>query len=513
MKPGALAAALTALLGSALLLNPLREIALDDDWVFYLGVRRLLEDGVWEIPANATPSLAAHTLWGWLFSSGFGLSHGVLRVSTLVLAAVALAALSSLSGEGKSRRPAPLGPSFLLLANPIFFLLSFTFMTDVPFLAWSLLALALYRKGLNPSRDGFLLLGALAAGAAVWTRQIGIFSALAAAWCVRSGGRLSPRRAALILGIPGVCLGLACASRWSAWAATAFLQEALWTQWSRPAWLLAELYYRWSSALLYLALFTLPLALLQVRGLGVSIPRPVTAVTGLGVFLPALLRRPSFPFFTGIIHDRGLGTLTLSEAPMKAAGPLGTPVWGALLTAAAFISIFLWLGRLRELGAAFKRAEVRLLAFAALPQFALLSLGPRLYDRYLLPLIPFALLWASRAAPENSPAPAGRGTGWGPALALLFFSWSVLGTWDYLNWNSAKWEAGRRAPEFGIPRNELKNGWDWEGLFRSAPEGREELFSGKVSFSPFGAEGGAVLLAVPYWTPLSLSPGNVYLVR
>ena len=401
MKPGALAAALTALLGSALLLNPLREIALDDDWVFYLGVRRLLEDGVWEIPANATPSLAAHTLWGWLFSSGFGLSHGVLRVSTLVLAAVALAALSSLSGEGKSRRPAPLGPSFLLLANPIFFLLSFTFMTDVPFLAWSLLALALYRKGLNPSRDGFLLLGARPqappfgpgrSGFSARWRPLGAF-----------GGRLS-RRAALILGIPGVCLGLACASRWSAWAATAFLQEALWTQWSRPAWLLAELYYRWSSALLYLALFTLPLALLQVRGLGVSIPRPVTAVTGLGVFLPALLRRPSFPFFTGIIHDRGLGTLTLSEAPMKAAGPLGTPVWGALLTAAAFISIFLWLGRLRELGAAFKRAEVRLLAFAALPQFALLSLGPRLYDRYLLPLIPFALLWASRAAPENSPA-------------------------------------------------------------------------------------------------------------
>ncbi len=317
--------AVTALVCSAVLLDPLRDFALDDDWVFFMSVRRLLEDGVLEIPANASPSLAAHTLWGGLFSAAFGPSHSAARVSTLVLAAVALAGFSNLAGERRDRGGALLQPSFLLLANPIFYLLSFTFMTDVPFLAWSLLALALYRQGATPSREGWLWAGSLAAGAAVWTRQIGIFTALAAAGCAFSRAKPSWRSAAAMLAIPALCLGSAAASRWSAWAGTSFLQEALWTQWRQPAPLLAEVHYRWAAALLYLALFTLPSALRMVGARGMSIPGPVTTVAGLGIFLPVLLRRACFPFFTGIIHDRGLGTLTLDEGGGCARlAPLGT---------------------------------------------------------------------------------------------------------------------------------------------------------------------------------------------
>ena len=75
---------------------------------------------------------------GW--SLVFGFSFGTLRLSTLVLAAVGGGALyyparaRGVAAGGAARRAD-------VAANPAFLLLSSSFMTDVPFVAFTLLAL------------------------------------------------------------------------------------------------------------------------------------------------------------------------------------------------------------------------------------------------------------------------------------------------------------------------------------------------------------------------------------
>jgi hypothetical protein len=64
--------------------------------------------------------------------------------------------------------------SSTLLASPLVLYLSFTFMTDVQFLSWILIALLFYSRGIEEDRVAFMALGSGAAAAAIGTRQFGI---------------------------------------------------------------------------------------------------------------------------------------------------------------------------------------------------------------------------------------------------------------------------------------------------------------------------------------------------
>jgi hypothetical protein len=74
----------------------------------------------------------AQILWGALFSRLLGFSFAVLRLSTLVLAWAGLLALyGTLRELGVRPLLAGLG-TLMLWCNPVFFVLSHSFMTDVP---------------------------------------------------------------------------------------------------------------------------------------------------------------------------------------------------------------------------------------------------------------------------------------------------------------------------------------------------------------------------------------------
>ncbi len=97
-RPGLVLAA-AVLFISVLVLNPLREFPLDDDWAYSLAAQHLVEDGRLIIPDFATPNLVAHALWGGLFAKIFSLNYASLRVSTLALAFLCLAGLELRPGR------------------------------------------------------------------------------------------------------------------------------------------------------------------------------------------------------------------------------------------------------------------------------------------------------------------------------------------------------------------------------------------------------------------------------
>ncbi|HET9013347.1 MAG TPA: glycosyltransferase family 39 protein, partial [Gemmatimonadaceae bacterium] len=125
------------------LLRPLQDVPFGDDWTYAWSVQRLLAGhGLqwldWSIHYNAV-----HVLWGALFCLPGGFSFTALRASTWTLAASGLVALYLLLRQLQVERRDALVGTATLGVNPIFFGLSFTFMTDVPFVAlstWAYLA-------------------------------------------------------------------------------------------------------------------------------------------------------------------------------------------------------------------------------------------------------------------------------------------------------------------------------------------------------------------------------------
>jgi Dolichyl-phosphate-mannose-protein mannosyltransferase len=120
----------------------------------------------------------AQILWGALFSRLLGFSFTALRLSTLVLAwAGLLAFYGTLREVGVRPRLAGLG-TLMLWGNPVVFVLSHSFMTDVPFVSLMNAALFGYGRWAKRGRTGDLSLGSVAALLACLIRQPGAALAL-----------------------------------------------------------------------------------------------------------------------------------------------------------------------------------------------------------------------------------------------------------------------------------------------------------------------------------------------
>lgn len=176
---------LLAIAASILLVNPLYDYPVGDEWTYALSVQHLLATGRLRVPDESAASLVAQTLWGALFCWPSGFSFSALHLSTLALSLAGLWAFHRLCLLRLADEPAgTVSPSFPLLAGlalwftPIGFTLSFTFFTDVPFLALFLLALYFFAKSgaalRERERARALVLGSLFSSAAVLVRQYAI---------------------------------------------------------------------------------------------------------------------------------------------------------------------------------------------------------------------------------------------------------------------------------------------------------------------------------------------------
>src|SRR2546428_12307485 len=129
----------------AMALRPFQNTPFIDDWLYAWSVAELLDHGRLRVLDWSSHVNVAQILWGAAFSLPLGFSFTALRVSTWVLGLLCLCGLYLLLRElGIPRRDALIGTGTLGV-NPIFAILSYSFMTDIPFLAalvWSLFAAA-----------------------------------------------------------------------------------------------------------------------------------------------------------------------------------------------------------------------------------------------------------------------------------------------------------------------------------------------------------------------------------
>lgn len=180
-----------------LLIWPVGEYGINDEWVYVKSLEHLHFEGRLLIPDCVTASFVGQLFWGLLFTKLFGFSFTSAGLSAVVLQAVECVFLyRTLALCGVDRLPA-FGGVLALVFNPLHAANAFSFMTDVPAVAFEFVGLFCYLTAISHIRNqqalkearglplpayqgasfrelGWLVAGSFGAGEAFLIRQHGL---------------------------------------------------------------------------------------------------------------------------------------------------------------------------------------------------------------------------------------------------------------------------------------------------------------------------------------------------
>ncbi|MGH7847596.1 MAG: ArnT family glycosyltransferase [Candidatus Binatia bacterium] len=158
----------------ALALRPFENLPFIDDWTYAWSVEQWLRTGELRFSDWSIHYPIVQVLWGALFCLPFGFSFSALRVSTVVLAWLGALAFYAMMRELGRSGAHSLIATFLLLVNPVFFILTFSYMTDVPFVSLANISLLFFVRSITRKRKIDSWLGSFFALCAFLTRQLAV---------------------------------------------------------------------------------------------------------------------------------------------------------------------------------------------------------------------------------------------------------------------------------------------------------------------------------------------------
>jgi 4-amino-4-deoxy-L-arabinose transferase-like glycosyltransferase len=491
----------------ALLIIPvMTPVAIGDDWVYARSVEILINEGRVRILDLSVVTLVWQVLWGGLFAAILGPTFGAMRLSTVVLTGIAgLACYGCCRQVGASRGRAALGAA-LYLFNPLLFSISYSFMSDAHFVGLLTISAYCYLRGLRPDRPSiaFTLLGAFAAGLAFLERQQGALIPLAAVTYLLLGGRLRPNRAGVVLFTQVVAVPAAMTILYFLWfrfihgipkAQGDFLQKVIDTGVGGALLLIGRLAVIEAA---YVGLFLLPLGIAAL----LALPRLLRAMRPVGwaafagwaafivgsgiVFWQSGRRMPYIPHY---LAPYGLGSYDLRGGRPWLIGQRGMDIATIVtMLGALLLGLLLCVGlsgsraqgaRPRGSGPSTTIVDEKTAARAgagltlALAFWQLVGVLPQSFtfqnwsfrgynapslDRYLLPLLPLAVILALWAIREVRVVMAAAWT-----LALVMAVFSIVGTRDFLVFHTAVWDVARQLNREGVPDTRIDAGAGWDG--------------------------------------------------
>jgi dolichyl-phosphate-mannose-protein mannosyltransferase len=447
-------------------------IPLIDDWTYAWSVGNFLQTGALRMLEWSAHYPLAQILWGALYSQLFGFSFAVLRLSTLILAWAGLLAFYLTLRELEIRPlPATLGTG-MLLCNPVLFMLSHSFMTDVPFVSIMNGALLCYVRWTKRGHTHDLALGSALAVVAFLIRQLGAALALAPigyVLLIRLVG--GPRRILtwpqrLCLLMPFVGFGLTLGWIRGIHGETRVYQERvedLSFIWSTSGWIYLR---EFLHVILHLGLVLWPLTWGTVRGLSL---RALTWATGIMAILCGLylwhqseLPQPLGPILTW--NELGMGRRLIAgsifDRPWLVWGPglvLAISLSGAVVLVAALVEGLsrwtLWL-----------RGPATVLLLNGLGQLLFIEALWLFYDRYYLPLLP-----GSTALLASYLRLTTRATALILAGGLLWGAIAITGTIDMFRFGVAVAEARTWLLRQGVAAEHIDAGYVLNGWWLYAP--------------------------------------------
>ena len=470
-----IAVAAAATIAVAVLVGVGGDFPLSDDWSYAYSVRALCTDGVLRFSPWTGASLVLQSAYGAALCAVFGFSFTTLRLSTIVLAGSGVVAffllLRRCGVDGRLRTLAVV----LLVASPLYVNLAFTFMTDVPFTVAVVWAACAYAQGLRTRRAGPLLVGSLAAAAALLIRQHGLLVALAAAYTAwrepEREVRARVRDVVAAVAVPAIAFAafhLWLARRGVPGGYTHKLVEA----WATTARAAVNCTFR---GLVTVGFLLSPLAVALAGRVVQRAPRAFAGIAiALGGAALALYARTGavMPYLTNVLYDLGLGALSLRDTlfldlpPPVSLGPAFRVALTivSILSAGVLLTASLAGGRLDDEPIADDEERVtRFVTVTALLLFAGTLLHSRYYfDRYLLPVLPFAIAAVSARTRRRSVPVASA------AAAALLASYAIAGTHDYLAWNRARYAGLDALRAAGVPPTAIDGGVEFNAWHLAA---------------------------------------------
>jgi len=309
---------------AVIFINPTGNFPLNDDWSYGLAVKRILQEGHFRPIGWTSMTLISHTIWGAFSSLIFGFSFTTLRLSTLFLGLVVGIATYILLINFNVRRWIAVATSLAILFNPVFFPLSYTFMTDVPFAAWMILSYLCFISYLKEEKVIDYIGGILFSLLAIFCRQVGLFIPLAFFVTVFFYRRYTFRRLfmamlPLILGIALFFVFQLMLKKSGNMPALHDYQQKELVNLFHSQGLMLTIAKNVFVALLYLGLFLFPLFIIQWRTL---LPKSFKQNIGYkiifilfligGIFL-VYTKREFMPIRGNILARQGVGPITLYD--------------------------------------------------------------------------------------------------------------------------------------------------------------------------------------------------------
>lgn len=440
--------------GQFFLISPFGEFPLNDDWVHAEMVQHWATTGEFRLNPYTGPLLYSQLIYGTALAKIFGFSFTLLRFSTLFLTGGLVVSLFLFLKKYCKNEPLAFFSTLLIWLNPIFYGLTFTFMTDVPALALMFFAIMAFYTGAEKEKSYLFWVGGVLAFIGFFIRQtnILILPAVGALWLLQK-----PLRKIKYL-LPIIIPGLTAVFLYH-WLSTNGLigEGGSYHEIEDKKELIKHIIWWGVYTVLYTGLFLLPLL--------VSYTKKIKTwwYLGFGTFgtlfstWMRLRRHETFPYVSNTINRFGLGpfsdVLSGNYLPI-----FPNWVWISTSLVAGFGGGLLTYVVLQWL----LTKKIYFTNHSFILAFALIFVLPILYftgfDRYFLALILTGIIFWSLQFPETK---------------LTWFSWILLGmmafytlsqTHFYLNWNRAR--ADLVSTAFNTHNSNidtLDSGYEWTG--------------------------------------------------
>lgn len=434
---------------------PSPEIPLNDEWMFARSVNNFFETGIIACEGCTTSGTLLVGM-GVFLTEIFSFSFTVFRILVIIFGALSVSISYLLIREVTKSDKYSILASVFLLANPIFFNTAHLFMTDIPFLFFSLLSIYFATRGIKLNDPRQFIFSAITISAAIFLRQIAIAIPFGILIYFLISNRKMLRSVPILISIflPAIILGVFMLNQLQA---TGFFYSQEFDV-KNPFGISAGSVYNTWSSLIYFGFFFMPIAYVSYKYLrrkffiGSLVFFAITAI-GANMFLSdAFPQTSQMPYLGNIMNVNGIGAINIPGQDAKS-NFFSIPFWifvtiVSIISASVIATKIIY--KIREKN--IRTPEFFLIIIMGTLLLTVLTKTGAFFDRYIIIFIPLlAFIFVDELKKSRTLFMLSI------AAIIFLFSFSIVGQLDYIKWNEVRWQEISNLQAQGI-REEMING-------------------------------------------------------
>jgi hypothetical protein len=435
-----------------IIINPIGEFPLMDDFSFCKSVWKYSQNGKMDLGTWPAMTLISQIFLGTIFVKIFSLSFLTLRLYTLLIGIIGVIVFYQIAKRIAINYSIAKFATLVLLFNPLYFLLSFSFMTDVHFNSFMLFSIYFFIKYLDSQRTVNILLATLFSIITTLIRQPGILIpfAFTAIFFHKKMDFRNLLYSVLSLAITLLSLIVFLMNKRYLMQGNENIAglNTLIADITKLS--LYEKFKRLNIFILYTGLFILPISALYLKNVARYIYNGKTRVVLFSsIILLVLISAGSYYPAGNIMYNFGLGPKLLKDGywNVNISPSIDSNIWDQFITTLSICGSILLLLVLLSQRLHFRdfiynikkdrnHLKIFLICIASLYLFLLIN-HTIYYDRHVIPLISLILLILISFNPLSF-----KFNKVGPISLIVFIAFfSICATHDYLSWNRIRWKA------------------------------------------------------------------------